>query len=40
MAQHSLLDYCLKRRKFRLVAAINVFDQDDNLEKIRAKSNI
>ncbi|OMO70646.1 hypothetical protein CCACVL1_18740 [Corchorus capsularis] len=33
MAQHSLLDYSLKRRNFRLAKAINVFDQDDNLEK-------
>ncbi|XP_022714548.1 uncharacterized protein LOC111274182 [Durio zibethinus] len=33
MAQHSLLDYCLKPRKLKLAAALNIFDTEDNLEK-------
>lgn len=33
MAQHNLLDYCLQPRKFSLAAVLNVFDEDDKLEK-------
>ncbi|XWS12145.1 hypothetical protein CRYUN_Cryun37aG0064800 [Craigia yunnanensis] len=33
MAQHSLLDYCLEPRKIKLAAVLNIFDQEDNLEK-------
>ncbi|XWS12144.1 hypothetical protein CRYUN_Cryun37aG0064700 [Craigia yunnanensis] len=33
MAQHCLLDYCLQPRKIKLAAVLNIFDQEDNLEK-------
>ncbi|XVF74325.1 hypothetical protein PTKIN_Ptkin13bG0101300 [Pterospermum kingtungense] len=33
MAQHSLVDYCLHPRKMKLGAVLNVFDQEDNLDK-------
>ncbi|XWS16165.1 hypothetical protein CRYUN_Cryun34aG0061800 [Craigia yunnanensis] len=29
MAQHSLLDYCLQPRKFKLAAVLNIFDPDN-----------